>query len=222
VMSSPALPVFSPPLQPCDQLSSSPHLKPKLFQTTSSTHPPHHPCSIPACTKSTTSPPLSAPFLRLATLCFPPTAQGDADFYNKVAVFLCSYHRNRLEEYRKLAVGHAEHIIDVWNDMNDQHHDTHKHQQLTQTQVMEDKHDQHQTLHSSTAPLLPAVSGNYRTFTSSLSAASTSLMSSAADGSLLKRPLSCASRAALAGGWLLVASFVSLWAAYSIVHWARA
>ena len=110
-------------MQSSDRLGSSPHIRPSAFPPAAK--PPSslsHPCSIVGCAVSTTSPALPALFLSLAALCFSASAASVADFSGKAAVYLCSEHRRRLEEYRQLVVGHAAHSIDLWSDStHDQH-----------------------------------------------------------------------------------------------------
>ena len=81
--------------------------------------PSAHRCSISSCSQSTTAPPIPTPFLPLAVLCFPSTASTKV-FTDKSPVWLCHVHRERLEEYRRLAVGHAEQSLDAWQDMGDE------------------------------------------------------------------------------------------------------
>ena len=129
--SSDRLALASPQLAPFSAPSKLLH-----FYTSS---PLPHPCSIASCLSSTTAPPLSLHFLPLAILCFASSTHHSPSFCDKAPVWLCQQHRARLEEYRSLAVGHAEANISAWDDVDMGGKGQHR-QQQTQL-LVRDQHD---------------------------------------------------------------------------------
>jgi hypothetical protein len=196
----------SPPslsyLQSSDRLMSSPQLTPSLkpFQSSPS-FPQSYPCSVPSCTHTTTSSPLPLPFLPLAVLCFP-SSHPTKSFTDKSSSYLCRDHRTRLEEYRRLAEGHAAHSMTVWNDMQGEHGVEEEVEEVSEVRPLTTA-----TTHSA------FTAANYATFPS---VSPSYTMMNGEEG--VKPSLGVAARVMLAGGWLVAASFVSLWAGYTALN----
>ena len=214
-------PLSFTPLQGGERLVlSSPLLTPSSSSSKASalsrSLPTPQSCSISSCTHTTTAPPLPAPFLPLAVLCFPSSASSNV-FSHKSSVWLCRKHRTRLEEYRRLALTHAAQSSSAWHD--DVHGGGGAHAVVDVDDDGDDDVDQQHRLLTAAhpSPTPPTfTSPCYSTFPS-IGSASAALGARAlvAEG---KPPLSVPVRLALAAGWLAMASFLSLLCGWSVLN----
>ena len=204
----------SPFHHPITQQHARSSVAPLFTPTTSSSSTVHSPpsashrCSVPSCSAWTTSPALSAAFLSLATLCFPP-AGSESSFSSKSNCYLCRVHRATLSHFRQRVVSHATDSTQLWTD------DPHS-SPVRGGDAERDEEDEGRPEPTVESALVSGSSTplRYSSFTDATAV-------DAADGESEKRSLSLAARTALAGGWLLVISFVALTAAWGIVAQIR-
>ena len=160
-----------------------------------------------SCSELTTSPALPAAFLPLATLCFPPHG-SDATFTSKSERYLCRAHRSVLQHFRQRAEVHAQDSAQLWTD------DPH-----SSPVRREDTEEDLDSTHEPTAESALVSESTAQRYSSFADAESEAVEEGEMEGE--KRPLSLTARTALAGGWMLVVSFVALTCAWGIVAQLR-
>ena len=127
------------------------------------------------------------------------------------ACYLCRVHRATLQRFRQQAVTHAEDSAQLWLD--DQHSSPVRDGEAEADDDEDGDGSGREPTAESALVSAPTSAPRYSTFEDVGAAA----VDDGEEEEFEKRPLSFAARSAVAGGWLLVVSFVALTCAWGIV-----